>query len=50
MLGTSLDSVKSKWNSFKVTCHVHDNSSLLFRSLERYFITKMFFLRAKKMQ
>jgi hypothetical protein len=48
MLGTSQDSVKSKWNSFKVTCHVHDNSSLLFRSLERYFITKMFFFKSQE--
>ena len=35
MLGTSYSSVNNKWNSFKVTCHVHDNSSLLFRSHER---------------
>ena len=34
-LGTSYSSVKSKWRSLKVTCHVHDNSSLLFRSHER---------------
>ena len=48
MLGTSYRSVQSKWNSLKVTCHVHDNSSLLFRSHERYFITKMFFFKSQE--